>query len=221
MYEIPALLNTLSGLSTFFHTSARRTADLDQIAADNNLTVRRFPKLYEVRWSEFTTALLDSVLVSWKVQMKYFTLRSQTASEGDKSRFRKALTKVDNIRLMYFLADLLFLLQNFQKKLQSDSITIIDLKPQLSVFIQKVIAMEKAPLLGGWEEVLARGMQTVEGTHSMFDVELWTKQRRRQASNLYVTDTRDFAAIRHDSLQAIQNFMSSRLSYDDTFESMP
>ena len=52
----------------------------------------------------------------------------------------------------------------------------------------------------------------------MFDVELWIKQRRRQASNLYVTDTRDFAAIRHDSLQAIQNFMSSRLSYDDTFE---
>ena len=160
--EIPALLSTLSGLSTFFHTSARRTADLDQIAADNNLTVRRFPKLYEVRWSEFTTALLDSVLVSWKVLMKYFTSRSQTASDGDESRFRIALTKVDNVRLC-FLADLLFLLQNFQKKLQSDSITIIDLKPQLSVFIQKVIATEKAPLLGGCEEVLAREMQTVEG----------------------------------------------------------
>jgi len=63
---------------------------------------------------------------------------------------------------------------------------------------------------------MAREMQTVEVIHSIFDVELWTKQRRRQAGNLYVTDTRDFTAIRHDSLQAIQNFMSSRLSYDNT-----
>jgi len=38
---------------------------------------------------------------------------------------------------------------------------------------------ESTTLLGCWEEVLAREMQTVEGMHSMFDVELWTKQRRR------------------------------------------
>jgi len=45
----------------------------------------------------------------------------------------------------------------------------------------------------------------------MFDGELWTKQRRVQACNIYVTDLRDFAAIRQDSLQAIQNLLSSRV----------
>jgi len=74
---------------------------------------------------------------------------------------------------------------------------------------QKVIALEKALLLGGWEEVLATEMQTVEGIHSMFDVELWTKQRRKQVNNLKVTDARDFAAIRHDCLHAIHNFMTT------------
>lgn len=100
--EILALLSILSGLATFFHTSARRNADLQQLAAKKGLTVRRFLALFEVRWTEFTAALLDYVLASWIALMNYFNTTTETASKFDASRFQKALTNEDNIRLMCF-----------------------------------------------------------------------------------------------------------------------
>jgi len=48
---------------------------------------------------------------------------------------------------------------------------------------------------------LGGGIGQRNANSRMFVVELWTKQRRRQASNLYVTDdTRDLAALEYDSL---------------------
>jgi hypothetical protein len=219
--EVPALISTLSGLSTFFHTSARKTTELHQVAEDNNLTIRRFPRFFEVRWSEFTSSLINSVLVSWRALMVYFNTSKQNSktSVSDSSRFQKFLTNLDNIKLMCFLADLLYLLKIFQKKLQSDNFCIVDLKPQLGVFQNKLENLDETMMLGGWEEVFAKDVKLVDGKSILFDVHLWSQQRRRQTANLFVSDKRDFVAIRHDSLLTLRNFMSSRLSFDDHFDS--
>ena len=127
------------------------------------------------------------------------------------SRFLRMLTNVDNLKLMCFLADLLFILQNFQKRLQSDTITIVDIQPQLEIFKKKLLTLQTACLPGGWEEALQRDITNNNGKEFLFGTELWMKDRRLPASNRYVTDKRMFSAIRNDSVQALINFMSERL----------
>ena len=110
-------------LATFFHASAKRTSDLEKVGAKENLTVHRIPKYFEVRWSEFTAAL-----------RKFCEEQHGT----EEKKFLKLLTNKDNILMMCFVADLLFLLKVFQKKLQRDSLTIVDIEPEAEKFQKNV-----------------------------------------------------------------------------------
>ena len=64
--EIDHLVKKLAAISTYFHVSAKQTIELEKVAKVEGLTVRLFPKYFEVRWAEFTAALLDAILCSWK-----------------------------------------------------------------------------------------------------------------------------------------------------------
>ena len=44
------------------------------------------------------------------------------------------------------------LLKNFQKRLQSDDITIVDIVPESEKFLKKLEKLNEKELLGGWEE---------------------------------------------------------------------
>ena len=89
--------------------------------------MRRFPQYYEIRWVEFTESLLNSILIYWRVFILYFAQTTDSIGIG----LGKLLTSFDNLKLIYFTSDLLFLLQNFQKNLQSDVITIVDVPLEL------------------------------------------------------------------------------------------
>lgn len=119
---------------------------------------------------------------------------------------------------MCFLADLLFILSNFQKKLQRDSLTIVDIKPELEIFLMKLDLLMDAPLLGGWEETLCLSSTKNDNLVILFDHELWSKSRRSSEANRYVTDKRGFKAIRHDSIQSMKNSMSTRLHLGDNLD---
>ena len=109
--------------------------------------MRRFPKHFQVRWAEFTAAFLDAILCSWQALIKFNV--EQCVAEGKK--FLKLLTNKDNLLLMYFVADLLFLIKMFQKKLQSDSLTIVDIEPEAEKFRERVNKLSTGSLLEGWE----------------------------------------------------------------------
>ena len=128
--------------------SAKRTTDLEKVGAKDGLTVRRIPKYFEVRWSEFTAALLDAILCSWQALAKF--CEEQHDTEGNK--FLKLLTNKDNTLRMCFVADLLFLLKVFQKKLQSDSLIIVDIESEAEKFQKSLDKLGTRSLLGGWEE---------------------------------------------------------------------
>merc|ERR1712082_118393 len=64
--EIDNLVKKLSGISSHFHKSAKRTTELEMIAKKEGLTVRCIPKYFEIRWSEFISSLLNSILCSWQ-----------------------------------------------------------------------------------------------------------------------------------------------------------
>ena len=140
--EIEHLVKKLYGIATFFHASAKRTSDLEKVGAKENLTVHRIPKYFEVRWSEFTAALLDAVLCSWQALAKFCEEQHGTKEK----KFLKLLTNKDNILMMCFVADLLFL-KVFQKKLQRDSLTIVDIEPEAEKFQKSIDKLSTSPLL--------------------------------------------------------------------------
>ena len=202
--EIDHLVKKLAAISTYFHVSAKRTSELEKVAKVEGLTVRRFPKYFEVRWAEFTTALLDAILCSWPALIKFNV--EQCDAEGKK--FLKLLTNKDNLLLMCFVADLLFLIKVFQKKLQSDSLTIVDIEPEAEKFRERVNKLSTGSLLGGWENEFKERYD--EEANKFCGIKLWEKERRRPDSNLFVTDLRKFSAIRNESVIAINTFVDKR-----------
>ena len=199
--EIDHLVKKLSGIATFFH-------DLEKIGAKEGLTVHRIPKYFEVRWSEFTAALLDAILCSWQALVKF--CEEQHDTEGNK--LLKLLTNKDNILMMCFVADLQFLLKVFQKKLQRDSRTIVDIEPEAEKFQKSLDKLCTRSLLGGWEEAFKEKFD--EEGNIFCGIELWEKKRCRPEANLYVTDRREFSAVRNESILALKEFMDMRLQVD-------
>ena len=87
---------------------------------------------------------------------------------------------------MCFVADLLFVLKVFQKKLQRDSLTIVDIEPEAGKFQKSVDKLSTSSLLGGWEEAFKEKFDEEENIFC--GIELWEKKRRRPEANLYVTE---------------------------------
>src|SRR6218665_2307738 len=145
--------------------------------------------------------------------IKYCNVKK--TSDPEAMRFFKLLTNYDNLQLMCFVADILFLLKNFQKKLQSDALTIVDIKPQVEIFTQKLSNMFENKM--GWEETLAKGVEvnSMDHTKVLFGTELWEKSRRTKGVNRFVTDKRLFSSIRNDSIEALKTFMMRRMCFDD------
>lgn len=121
--EVKHCFQNLIGLVSYFHTSGARTRQLKKLATDNHLKLLRLPAVYEIRWTEFSYALLNSVLVSWKAFVTYFQQSSDVAAAGH----MKFLTSFPNLQLLVFLADMLFVYARFQKRLQCDATTLIDI----------------------------------------------------------------------------------------------
>ena len=146
--EVDVLVRKLSVLSTFFQISAARTTELEKIAEKHSLKVRHLPKYFEIRWSEFTFALVDAVLISWKSLIKYCSESKEEQANG----FRKMLTNKDDLQLMCFLVDVLLQLRVFKKRLQLDDLTVVDIVPETTKFIKKLQKFDQRTLPGDWEE---------------------------------------------------------------------
>ena len=117
---------------------------------------------------------------------------------------------------MCFLADLLFQMQNFQKKLQRDAITIIDLIPEK---IQKLIMLQETQTVGGWEGAFEKDF--IRENNVFWGMKLWQKAQRGVKLHKFVTQKRDFKVVRHMSLEFLISFLQQRLQLDDNFvESM-
>lgn len=119
-------------INCFFHYSSLRTAELKKIASDHSLRVLSIPKISEIRWSQFTFTLLRNVLVSWKALVFYFRKNETNAQCAG---YLDYLTKLDNVKLIAFLTDVLFVFKRFHKKLQSDQFTLIEMKK----FVKKTL----------------------------------------------------------------------------------
>ena len=126
--------------------------------------------------------------------------------------YLKLLTNKDNIITMCFVADLLFVFKVFQKKLQSDSITIVDIKPEVVKFKKKMDRLSESSLIGGWEEAFKENFD--EEANTFCGVEVWEKEKRKCRSigtKKYITELRTFVQIRNESILSLKKFLDDRL----------
>jgi len=70
-------------------------------------------------WTEFTNSLLTAVMRSWQSHVTYFTSSDENAASG-------FLTDLDNLKIIAFLTDILTVFSRYQKQLQDDTLTIVD-----------------------------------------------------------------------------------------------
>ena len=101
---------------------------VNKYCIDNNLIVCSFPKIFEIRWSEFTHQLVESILKSWNALIMYFN--STTLNEA--RICSTYLYNEHNLHLLCFMADVLIILSRYKKKMQSDSTTLCDINQQLN-----------------------------------------------------------------------------------------
>lgn len=206
--ETTEILSVLSSISTYFHYSALRTAELKKIASDHELKLLNIPKIFQIRWSQFTYTLLRSVLVSWKALVLYFEKHQDDAQCVG---YLEYLTKLDNVKLITFLADVLFMFKRFHKKLQSDRLTLIEMKVHVTAISASLQDMETTPLVGGFENKLSTKITIDSDGKTYFkSIEMHSEgfsRTRRVAEN--------FADVRTNVLVALRTFLTERFQIDE------
>ena len=156
--EISHLIQTLSGISSFFHTSGVRTRELNALAVKQGLKCCALPRVFEIRWTEFTLSLVNAILTSWHVLVLYFRESEDKAAHG----FLTLLTNKSVLELMAFVADVLAVFSRFQKKIQSDSVTLLNLDIETSLVTSNLAKLKETPLLGGWVATLQTQLESTE-----------------------------------------------------------
>jgi len=127
--------------------------------------------------------------------------------------FKNFLTNHDNIYIITFRADLLFLFSNYQKKLQSDSLTITNMDKLTKNVLEQIDLLKTQNLLGGWLHNLALQIENREELYLKY-IKLHTTERRNEQHSKYVTDKRDKQAIINEIRESLMEFLSQRFIQD-------
>ena len=142
------MIQRLCSLLTFFRSSAVRTRNLYEIAKNENTAVLAFSRVFEIRWGEFTSLLIETTQVSWKALVMYLNDKEGVKEKG----FFNFLTSHSHLDLLSYLADVITIFSRFQRKLQSDSITLLDMGDHVKTVKDQLKKLKQDPLLGGWME---------------------------------------------------------------------
>lgn len=191
--EVPDIVKTLSSMASLFHRSGMRKNELESISREHGAKLVRVPRYFEVRWAEYTHALLDSVLTSWHCLVLYF----QATKDEDGPNYRKLLTSHTKLRLMAFLADVLYVFKLLQKKLQADDLTLISMQRNLDSFQSSMAEIKAGKLIGGWEERLENAIEVESKTDSNGHVIEVKKMK-----GIVLLQDRDVRSIRNQNLRS-------------------
>ena len=70
------------GIASFFHSSPKQTAELEKISQTASSPLRRIPKWFEIRWSEFAYNLLYAILTSWETLVMFVQQNDLPQAKG-------------------------------------------------------------------------------------------------------------------------------------------
>jgi hypothetical protein len=214
--EVKHLFQTLAGVSSYMHASGVRTREVKRLATQRGLVYVHMPPVFEVRWTEFSFALVHAILVSWFALVAYFTESSDSVAKGH----LKFLTVKSNLQLLTFVADVLFVFSRFQQRLQRNTTTIVDMQKAVNRVRQKIEQLKEKPLLGGWQTKFENMTVTnANGEVFLRGIKLELTTRRRENHHLYVTDKRNIDAVTNEISCSLVEFLKQRFSFDDVITS--
>lgn len=181
---IETALSTVTSISSYFHYSSLRLSELKDTASNNNFTLVSIPKLFTIRWSEYTYNSVNSVLRSWQALVAYFKSNEKCSQSAG---FLRYLTIKCNLKTLAFLADVLQIFKRFHKKIQSNDLTIVSLMKNLEMLRKSLAGLKQTPLCGGWEETLNTELLFEDGILLLKGVELkepfQTRSQARENDN--------------------------------------
>ena len=179
---------------------------------EHNLIVKSYPEYFQIRFTEFLYELINSHLASWNATVLYF---KKDSADREACDCLKDMTDEVKIRLTCFFGDVLSIFKRYQKIIQSDSVTLLDLEKQTSsVKAQLQLLLEKH-LVGGWENALAFGLSEIQASGLSLKGAVLSRQRPRRVDNLFVTPQRDLAAIKNEVVLNLEEFLDQRFAIDD------
>lgn len=138
---IQKTLAEISSISSHFNQSGMRTAELQTIAKEKGLHLSKLPKLFTIRWTEFSATIVNSMLRSWEALMNYFD--KNKSDDSTANGFYLFLSRINNLRVFAFLADLLHIYSRYQKKLQGDNLTIVTLVESINSLLNALSKLKK------------------------------------------------------------------------------
>lgn len=206
--EVNHIFQQLTSICSYFHKSGLRSRELRKVADEHGLKLLRLPKTFEVRWTEFTNDLLQAVLHSLSALVKYFATSTDKAAVG----YHRFLTDNNNIQTLAFLADVLTVYSRFQKKIQSDDITIVDVSRYTQRVKSKLLALKTDALTAGWVQMMESSVGILRRDNIILET---YEHRQKKEHHKYVTDRRDFLAIRNEVIDSLVEFVSQRFQADE------
>ena len=116
--------------------------------------------------------------------------------------------------MLTFVADVFSVFSHYQKKLPSDSITVLDIDTASDHLKIKIAALEETPLLGGWVAAInEQFVQKENGEVSLKGVMLLKpREPRRMEHHFYFSDTshRSSPTIIHEVAASLIEFIKQR-----------
>ena len=208
MTELRVLIEELKGISTYFHTSGVRTRERKTIVEKYKLPIRRYPVYFQIRFTEFLFELTDVHLSSWNATTLYFRDQSK---EHEEDGYFKLMTNKFKLQLMAFVADVLAVFKRYQKLIQDDGITILEVESRTKTVRTQIRSLSTKPLSGGWEEALLSALS--EDCDSLKGIKLQDAGKGRVPHSL-VTVTRELGAIKNEIICSLDEFLSQRFDID-------
>ena len=210
--ELKVLIQELKSISTYFHTSGVRTRERRQTGEEHNLIVKSYPEYFQLRFTEFLYELINSHLASWNATVLHF---KKDSADREACDCLKDMTDEVKIRLTCFVGDVLSIFKRYQKIIQSDSVTLLDLGKQTSSVKAQLRLLLEKHLVGGWENALAFGLSEIQASVLSLKGAVLSRQRPRRVHNLFVTPQRDLAAIKNEVVLNLEEFLDQRFAIDD------
>lgn len=149
--QVKRTLDMMSSISSYFHSSGLRTCELQKVAAENQFELLSLPKIFDIRWTEFSHKLAENLLRSWRALVLYFTINKKNAQCAG---YLAYLLDVENLKFIAFLADVLNIFSRYHKKIQSNDLTLMSLTTHTNMLKTSLTKLKQTCLVGGWEEQL-------------------------------------------------------------------
>lgn len=203
--EVRKTLEIISSIASYFHESGLRSEELKSIAHERGVKVLSIPKIFKIRWSEWTFSSVVNLLKSWNALMIYF---DKNKKDGKVLGFLTFLSKLENMKLIVFLADILHVYKRFHKLVQSDNLTIVSLVNYIELLTVQLNKLQNDDLPGGWVEQFKKSVVERECRTFLKGFELLTTSDTRS------TGTKYFYEIRDDVLKLLNDCIQNRFQLD-------